>query len=90
MKEKPKIIKRTVNCPKLPDGTCLRDSPKCPYILIKANGDVRYEKNRLAKDQLVAAFEEDKGDVLLVPWVGEWSTDVFSITKKQLEFNKNL
>lgn len=58
-----------------------------PLILIKKvgrNTKITYAKNVTDKDRIVSEFDEKK-DILLFPWAGQYSTDVFNVTKSDLD-----
>ncbi|MES2180757.1 MAG: hypothetical protein V4493_01490 [Pseudomonadota bacterium] len=65
-------------------GWDIREVNTCPMILIKACGETSYANDRGTKDHLVSKFED--GDLLLFVWVGQWKTDVFSLSKDDLEY----
>jgi len=56
---------------------------KSPLMLIKTSGEAMYGRTRGEKDDLVARFASD--DLLLWAWSGQWGTDVFRLTKDDLE-----
>lgn len=62
----------------------IRCNRASPLILLSGNGAICYAKGRIDKDTIVAQYNEEK-DVLLFPWVGEWSTDVFYLLKEDLK-----
>lgn len=62
----------------------IRVNTVCPLILCKSNGDVLYGKNRGEKDDVLAQCNFD-ADLLIFPWVGEWSTDVFVLSKSDVD-----
>lgn len=65
----------------------IRDMTKSPLILIKKEGrnsKITYAKNKTDKDRLVEQFDEKK-DILLFSWCGEWSTDVFKLSKYDVD-----
>jgi hypothetical protein len=53
-------------------------------ILLCGNGDVEYGRTRCEKDNLVGRFNP-KTDLLLWAWVGNHHTDIFTLTKADLE-----
>ena len=61
----------------------IRNMKRSPLILIKEDGYIGYDNSATGKDELIEKFEEDK-DVLLFPWSGQWSTDVFMLSKKDI------
>ncbi len=61
----------------------LRESKLEPLILIKHNGEVSYGKKPEDKDYLVSQYIEGE-DILLFPWIGKFSTDVFILDNEAL------
>ena len=66
----------------------IRSNKASPLILCNANGEISYASNRGDKDSLVASFNEDT-DVLMYAWRGEYNTDVFKVSKADLEKHYN-
>jgi hypothetical protein len=62
----------------------IREMKLSPLILVKADGAARYASGRTDKDALIAAFADGE-DLLLFPWVGKWTTDVFRLTREDLQ-----
>lgn len=62
---------------------CIRRDACSPLILIKADGRITFATGRTDKDALVERFNEDE-DVLLLAWAGEFRTDVFTVSRKDL------
>ena len=62
----------------------IRDANRSPLILINKYGEAEHASVGFEKDALIARFEPANGDQLLWAWVGEWQTDVFSLTKADL------
>lgn len=62
----------------------IRANKLSPLLLIKSNGAVEYAVNLTDKDNLVANFDEKK-DVLVWAWAGEWKTDMFKLSKQDLD-----
>ncbi len=62
----------------------IRAADRMPLILVKQSGEAIYANRSTDKDNLVAQFDSER-DLLLWPWVGEWRTDVFQLTKTDLE-----
>jgi hypothetical protein len=52
-------------------------SKLCPFIRIKASGEVKQGKTIEQKVELLAG--SDKGDLLLAAWPGQWSQDIFVV-----------
>jgi hypothetical protein len=52
-------------------------------ILVKCDGNVSFAVNQREKDLLRAKYED--GDLLMLAWVGEYRTDIFHVTRKDLE-----
>lgn len=57
--------------------------PQSPIILVKANGNIMYGGQY--KDHVIEAYDAEEGDVLMFAWVGKFRTDVFRLTKEDLE-----
>lgn len=62
----------------------IREWDTAPLILIKADGTATYANSRGGKDQLVDSFVEGE-DLLLWPWPGQWRTDIFMLTRADLD-----
>ena len=62
----------------------IRTRDGSPMILIKSTGEAAYAGTRLEKDQLVARFD-DEYDLLLWAWQGQYRTDVFRLTRADLD-----
>lgn len=62
----------------------IRTADESTLILIKESGDAEYARTRTDKDRLVEQFDE-KQDLLLWAWVGAYHTDVFQLTKEDLQ-----
>jgi hypothetical protein len=52
-------------------------------LLVKASGDAEYARTRSDKDAVVSRF--DAQDLLLWTWVGRHHTDVFMLTREDLD-----
>ena len=63
---------------------CIRNNRLSPLILVKADGTMTWGKSRADKDAIVQAFDPAV-DTLLWPWAGEYSTDVFKLSKADLD-----
>jgi len=76
----------TVNLREVNDGCrgLIRNSPRSPLVLVKSNGEIRYANNRGDKDALVECCDFS-ADVLLWSWTGEWKTDVFRLSKDDIQ-----
>ena len=61
----------------------IRVDDKSPLILIKASGEAVYARSAKDKDALLARFDE-ANDLLLWPWSGQYRTDVFRLSKSDL------
>ena len=64
--------------------TQLRNDQGMTFILVKASGEVRYGHGRGDKDDLVAAYDEG-ADLLMLAWTGKYKTDLFELTRAELE-----
>lgn len=53
-------------------------------ILIQGTGEARYGRTRADKDAIVAEFNE-RTDLLLWAWTGQYHTDIFLLTAKDLD-----
>jgi hypothetical protein len=62
----------------------IRTADFTTLILIKASGDAMYARGRHDKDQLISKFEDDS-DLLLWAWVGQYHTDIFMLTKQDID-----
>ena len=62
----------------------IRTNKSTTLILIKSSGDAEYAKGQNDKDRLVAQFDPEL-DLMLWAWVGQWSTDIFLLSKEDLE-----
>lgn len=62
----------------------IRINSESPMILVKSTGEIEFAKGRLDKDRLVAAFNEKK-DVLLWAWRGQYSTDMFKLSAEDIK-----
>jgi hypothetical protein len=63
----------------------LRNDKGMTFILVKTSGAVQYATDRGDKDALVADYDEKAGDLLMLAWTGHWKTDVFELTRAELE-----
>lgn len=64
----------------------IRHYKTAPLIKVKYTDGkltVMYAKTPDEKDELIKDFDE-ASEVLMWPWPGKWSTDVFQVTKKDL------
>jgi hypothetical protein len=82
MKFNPKNFRRITsdNRPPFP----IRANKNTTLILVKATGDAEYAKDENSKDRIVAQFDE-AADLLLWAWAGAWSTDIFVLSKEDLD-----
>lgn len=62
----------------------IRAMTTSPLILCKSTGEVEFASNRGDKDRLVTAFNEKK-DLLIWAWRGEYNTDMFKLSAKDIE-----
>ena len=62
----------------------IRASRLSPLLLVKSTGEVEFAVNLTDKDRLVANFNEKK-DLLVWAWAGQYRTDMFSLTKQDLD-----
>ena len=53
-------------------------------ILIKANGVACFENTATGKDNIRSKFDPET-DLLLMTWTGQWRTDIFHLTKEDLD-----
>ncbi len=56
----------------------------CTLILIKSDGEASFGRTRAAKDEIIAKFAPEV-DLLLLAWTGQYRTDIFHLTAKDLE-----
>lgn len=82
MKFKPTF--RTLDSSDLEYPLGIRYMKKSPLILVKADGVSTYASNQGDKDKIVESFNEEE-DLLLFAWAGQWSTDVFQLSKADLD-----
>lgn len=61
----------------------IRAARELTLILIKAGGITGWANDRAGKDAIVASFES-AADLLLMAWTGQWRTDIFRLTAKDL------
>lgn len=61
----------------------IRTEDDSPLILIKSTGEAAFARTRLDKDQLISRFDEQQ-DLLLLGWQGQHRTDIFRITRTDL------
>jgi hypothetical protein len=62
----------------------LRTHQGSTLILIKSSGDAMYGRTRADKDHIVAEFD-GKTDLLLWAWTGTYKTDIFLLTREELD-----
>lgn len=63
----------------------IRESKQKALILIKPTGEITAATGgRGLKDELIEQFNEEE-DVLLLAWPGQWSQDIFTVTKDDLD-----
>jgi len=62
----------------------IRTTDGSPIILIKSTGEAAYARTRAEKDQLLTRFE-DENDLLLWAWQGQYRTDVFRLSRADLD-----
>lgn len=82
MKFNPQNFKRLEGGSK--PATSIRLMDESTMILIKENGDARYGRTRTDKDAIVRDFDEAT-DLLLWAWTGQYHTDIFLLTKNDLD-----
>jgi hypothetical protein len=61
----------------------IRTADDMTLILIKSSGEAMYGRTRGDKDELITKFD-DRNDLLLFVWVGQFHTDIFLLTKKDI------
>jgi hypothetical protein len=64
--------------------TTLRADRGMTLILIKATGTVNFSHSCKGKDEIVRRFV-DETDLLLLAWTGQWTTDIFRLTRTDLD-----
>ncbi len=62
----------------------IRTADHTTLILVKGSGDAMYGRTRSDKDHIIQQFD-DKSDLLLWAWVGQYYTDIFQLTQEDLE-----
>lgn len=62
----------------------LRDNRSATLIRIASTGEITFARTRQDKDSMLAAMNWEE-DVLLWPWIGQWYTDIFRLSKKDTE-----
>lgn len=65
-------------------GFKIRNVPVSPLILVKANGECGFGASAADKDAIVAKFNPQE-DLLLWAWCGQFRTDVFVLSKTDLD-----
>jgi hypothetical protein len=61
----------------------IRTADSSTLILVKATGEALYANTRSGKDALISRFDE-RADLLLFAWVGEWHTDIFQLSAEDI------
>jgi hypothetical protein len=79
---KPKNFRRITNDSQPPFK--IRTADNTTLILVKCSGDAEYARTRGDKDKLIRRFE-DPADLLLWAWVGQYHTDIFMLTREDLD-----
>lgn len=64
----------------------IREMKQSPLILVKADGRMLWANGVGNKDAVVAQFNEAE-DVLLWVWAGQWRSDVFRLTRADLDIS---
>ncbi len=64
----------------------IRTAEHTTLILVKASGEAEYARTRSDKDQLIERFDP-QADLLLCAWVGQHRTDIFLLTKGDLDLH---
>jgi len=63
----------------------IRTNGGMTLILITEFGDMSFENSSpVKKDALIADYNEDGGDTLLLAWTGQYKTDIFLLTQEDL------
>jgi hypothetical protein len=62
----------------------IRNSGLFTLILVAPDGGIQFENNRTGKDNLVNLFQTNGGK-LMMAWTGQYKTDIFNVTKDDLE-----
>jgi hypothetical protein len=84
MRFNPKNFKRMPE--KITLDTPIQRDRLSPLILIKSCGDAEYGRTQAEKDQVISRFDA-QADLLLLPWKGQYSTDVFMLTQQDLDMH---
>jgi hypothetical protein len=59
------------------------NSPTCPLVKVDAKRNISYYKTKAQK--LTAFREAKKSDRFMIAWSGQWATDVFEVSKADIE-----
>lgn len=62
----------------------IRESTLKTLILVTAEGSATYAVDRSSKDAIIAQWKPDD-DMLLMAWTGKWRTDIFLMTKAEID-----
>ena len=62
----------------------IRTTDGSPLILIKSTGEAVWAGTQVEKDQLISRFDNEH-DLLLWAWHGRYRTDVFRLTRADLD-----
>jgi hypothetical protein len=73
---------RTIDPTSPPTG--VRKGGIYSLILVKVDGSAQYANTATGKDRLVSEFDPTT-DLLLMAWTGQWKTDIFHLTKEDLD-----
>jgi len=73
---------RTIDPKSPPVG--IRNQGIFSLILVKANGVAHFANSATGKGKIVSAFDPVT-DLLLIAWTGQWKTDIFHLTKEDLD-----
>ena len=58
-------------------------SPTSPMIKVSKTEGITYHYNK--NDKIATLRERKRSDKFMIAWPGQWSTDVFEITTKDIE-----
>jgi len=81
------MVYRPENFQRLPGagpGFKIRTDDSSPLILVKATGEAAYGRRRTDKDSIIERFDPE-ADLLLWAWVGQWRTEVFMLSKEEVD-----
>ncbi len=61
----------------------IRTRAGCTLILVKQDGSVSFQTGAIAKDEMLKDFTD--GDFMMMSWTGQYRSDIFEITREDLD-----